>query len=152
VITAAWMRLQDRPRFRAGGAIRFPDFFAAARAVRAISQSGLHPANCRILDPQEAANTGAGDGSAAIMVLGFESADHELGTWHARALECAADHGGVPEGAGEADAHLKGAAGCGVTPSSACPMPASASCPAPSSTTRSKPRSPGTNSNTSMTA
>jgi alkyldihydroxyacetonephosphate synthase len=111
VITAAWMRLQDRPTFRAGGAIRFPDFFAAARAVRAISQAGLYPSNCRILDPQEAANTGAGDGSAAIMVLGFESADHDLAAWHRRALECAADHRGVPESADEADAHLKGAAG-----------------------------------------
>src|SRR5262245_18417102 len=85
VITAAWMRLQDRPRFRAGGAIRFPDFKTAAHAVRAISQAGLHPSNFRILDPQEAANTGAGDGSAAIMVLAFESADHELDPWHARA-------------------------------------------------------------------
>ena len=27
VITEAWMRLQDRPRFRAGGAARFKDFF-----------------------------------------------------------------------------------------------------------------------------
>ena len=111
VITAAWMKLQDRPTFRAGGALRFPDFFSAARAVRAISQAGLYPSNCRILDPQEAANTGSGDGSAAIMVLAFESADHPLEAWHTRALECAADHGGVPEAPGEADAHLKGAAG-----------------------------------------
>src|SRR3984893_10054477 len=69
VITEAWMRLQDRPRFRAGGAVRFADFLTAARAVRAIAQTGLYPANCRILDPQEAQNTGAGDGTAAILVL-----------------------------------------------------------------------------------
>src|SRR5207253_5749410 len=81
VITQAWMRLQDRPRFRAGGAVRFTDFFAAARAVRAIAQAGLYPANCRILDPQEAYNTGAGDGAAAILVLAFESADHPLEVW-----------------------------------------------------------------------
>ena len=72
VITEAWMRLQDRPRFRAGGAVQFADFFSAARAVRAIAQAGLYPANCRILDPQEAHNTGAGDGRAAILVLAFE--------------------------------------------------------------------------------
>ncbi len=72
VITEAWMRLQDRPRLRAGCAVRFPDFFAAARAVRAILQAGLYPANCRVLDPEEAENTGAGDGTAAIMVLAFE--------------------------------------------------------------------------------
>jgi FAD/FMN-containing dehydrogenase len=35
VITQAWMRLQDRPTFRDGGALRFKDFFSAARAVRA---------------------------------------------------------------------------------------------------------------------
>src|SRR6266404_241031 len=111
VITEAWMRLQDRPRFRAGGAVRFADFFAAARAVRAIAQTGLYPANCRILDPQEAQNTGAGDGTAAILVLAFESADHPLETWMGRALECCADFGGTPEGAGVADAHREGAAG-----------------------------------------
>src|SRR5580700_373994 len=78
VITQAWMRLQDRPKFRGGGAVCFGDFFSAARAVRAISQAGLYPSNCRILDPSEAYNTGAGDGSAAILVLAFESGDHPL--------------------------------------------------------------------------
>jgi len=111
IITAAWMRLQDRPRFRAGGAVRFADFYAAARALRAISQTGLHPANCRILDPDEAYNTGAGDGRAAIMVLAFESADHALDPWMKRALECCADFGGAPESAGAEDAHREGAAG-----------------------------------------
>ncbi len=62
VITQAWMRVQDRPRFRAGKVITFKDFFTASRAVRAISQAGLYPSNCRILDPMEARNTGAGDG------------------------------------------------------------------------------------------
>ena len=87
IITEAWMRLQARPQFRAGGAVRFPDFFAAARALRAIAQAGLFPANCRILDPQEAYNTGAGDGKSAIMVLAFESADHPVEAWMERARE-----------------------------------------------------------------
>ena len=100
IITQAWMRLQDRPTFRAGGAVRFKDFFAAARAVRAISQAGLYPSNCRILDPAEAYNTGAADGSVAIMVLAFESADHDVEPWMKRALECCADHGGTPEASG----------------------------------------------------
>jgi alkyldihydroxyacetonephosphate synthase len=111
VITEAWMRLQDRPRFRAGGAVRFKDFFTAARALRVIAQAGLYPANCRILDPEEAHNTGAGDGSAAIMVLAFESADHPVDAWMARALDCCRDHGGTPEDAESADAHRDGAAG-----------------------------------------
>jgi alkyldihydroxyacetonephosphate synthase len=110
VITEAWMRLQDRPRFRAGGAIGFRDFFAAARAVRAIAQAALYPSNCRILDPAEAYNTGAADGGVAIMVLAFESGDHPVEAWMRRALECVADHGGTPEAA-EGDAHRDGAAG-----------------------------------------
>ena len=111
IITEAWMRLQARPQFRAGGAVRFPDFFTAARALRRIAQAGLYPANCRILDPQEAYNTGAGDGKSAIMVLAFESADHPLEVWMARALECCRDHGGELEYAESTDAHRKGAAG-----------------------------------------
>ena len=110
IITQAWMRLQDRPIFRAGGAVRFKDFFAAARAVRAIAQAGLYPSNCRILDPDEAYNTGAADGSVAVMVLAFESADHDVEPWMKRARECCADHGGTPEASG-ADAHRAGAAG-----------------------------------------
>jgi alkyldihydroxyacetonephosphate synthase len=110
IISQAWMRLQAKPAYRAGASASFPSFFAAARAVRAIAQAGLYPSNCRILDPAEAHNTGAGDGGAAIMVLAFESGDHPLEAWMKRALECCADHGGVAD-AGGADAHLRGAAG-----------------------------------------
>ena len=94
IITSAWMRLQHRPSFRANASVHFPDFMAAAQAVRAISQAGLYPANVRILDPTQAVLSDAGDGSQAIMVLGFESADHELDAWMQRALECCKDHGG----------------------------------------------------------
>ena len=111
IITQAWMRLQDRPKFRGGGAVQFADFFTAARALRVISQAGLFPANCRILDPREAFNTGAADGSVAILVLAFESGDHPIEPWMARALECCADHGGKAERADTADAHREGAAG-----------------------------------------
>jgi alkyldihydroxyacetonephosphate synthase len=111
VISRAWMRLQPRPRFRAGASVQFKSFFAAARAVRTIAQAGLYPSNCRILDPHEAFNTGAADGSVAIMVLGFESGDHPMDGRMARALECCADHGGTQEGAKSGDAHREGAAG-----------------------------------------
>jgi alkyldihydroxyacetonephosphate synthase len=79
--------------------------------LRAISQAGLFPANCRILDTQEAFNTGAADGSVAILVLAFESGDHPIEPWMARALECCADHGGKAEPSDTADAHREGAAG-----------------------------------------
>src|SRR6202030_2916158 len=62
VITEAWMRLQDRPTFRAGASIPFPSIFKAAEAVRQISQSGIYPANCRVLDEGEALNSGADNG------------------------------------------------------------------------------------------
>src|SRR5262249_9040305 len=87
------------------------DLFTAARALRVIAQAGLYPANCRILDPVEAYNTGAGDGKSAVMVLAFESADHEVGPWMKRALECCSDHGGTPESGESADTQREGAAG-----------------------------------------
>jgi alkyldihydroxyacetonephosphate synthase len=101
IITEAWMRLQDRPKYRASVSVGFSDFYAAARAVRALSQSGLYPTNVRLLDASEAMTSGAGDGSTNVLILGFESADHPLDAWMSRALELAADHGGrFPEGAG----------------------------------------------------
>jgi alkyldihydroxyacetonephosphate synthase len=94
VITEAWMRVQPRPRFRAGASVRFAGFDDAVAAARELAQSGLHPANCRLLGHQEALLSGSGDGSRAILVLGFESADHDLGPWLARALEVCAGHRG----------------------------------------------------------
>ncbi|MBI3783591.1 MAG: FAD-binding oxidoreductase [Deltaproteobacteria bacterium] len=102
VITEAWMRLQDRPTFRNAASITFSDFASGSEAVRAISQAGLYPSNCRLLDPLEAMTSGAGTGQDAVLVLAFESADHTLDAWMSRALECCRDHGGnVPAGAGK---------------------------------------------------
>ena len=98
VITQAWMRVQPRPSHRSSAGVRFASFLAAAECVRAISQSGLHPSNCRLLDAGEAALTMAGDGAHAVLVLGFESADHPVEHAMARALELCVEHGGmVPE-------------------------------------------------------
>jgi alkyldihydroxyacetonephosphate synthase len=104
VITEAWMRVQDAPSFKESAAVLFDSFESGAQAVRALSQSGLHPSNCRLLDPGEAALTGAAPDGGALLVLGFESADHELGPWMARALELCADHGGRPRERGAAAA------------------------------------------------
>jgi alkyldihydroxyacetonephosphate synthase len=94
VLTEAWLRLQEKPRFRASASVRFADYFAAARCVRALAQSGLNPSNCRLLDPLETLFAGVGDGRHAILILGFESADHPLQAWMSRALELVAGHGG----------------------------------------------------------
>jgi alkyldihydroxyacetonephosphate synthase len=95
VITQAWVRVQPRPSQRSSAGVRFASFLAGAECVRAISQAGLHPSNCRLLDAGEAALTMAGDGTAALLVLGFESADHPVEEAMARALELCAGHGGV---------------------------------------------------------
>src|SRR4029077_7284104 len=101
VITEAWMRLQDRPTFRASAAVTFADFVASTEGARAVAQAGLHPANCRLLDAGEAATAGAGTGEEAVLLLAFESADHELDAWMTRALTLAAAHGGrVPPDGG----------------------------------------------------
>jgi alkyldihydroxyacetonephosphate synthase len=94
IITEAWMRLQDRPRFRASAVGRFGSFNDGVGAARALAQSGLHPANCRLLDPTEALLTGTDDRGDAILLVAFESADHPLDAWIARAVECVRDHGG----------------------------------------------------------
>ena len=99
VITEAWMRVQDRPRFKASAGVRFASLTDGVAAARAIAQAALFPTNCRLLDPGEAATAaGVGDGSA-LLVLGFESADHPVDAWMDRAVEVCADHGGtLPEG------------------------------------------------------
>ena len=95
VITQAWLRLQDRPEYKASTGIRFASFADGLAAVRAIAQSGLDPSNCRLLDSTEAAlNAGVQDGSC-MLVLGFESSDHPVDAALARAVELAADHRGT---------------------------------------------------------
>jgi alkyldihydroxyacetonephosphate synthase len=96
LITEAWVRVRRRPTHRLSCAIRFDRFATGAEAVRALSQSDLHPANCRLLDPLEAETSGAEAGGGALLIVGFESAFGPLDERMAQAVECAADHGGEP--------------------------------------------------------
>jgi alkyldihydroxyacetonephosphate synthase len=96
VIAEAWMRVRPRPRFKTSRSVEFGDFLAAARAVREISQSGLNPSNCRLLDALEAATTGAGSGETSLLVLGFESPNLPVDEPMRLALDIAQSHGGVP--------------------------------------------------------
>ncbi|SLN30287.1 FAD-binding oxidoreductase [Oceanibacterium hippocampi] len=113
VITEAWLRLQDRPTHRASTAILFDDFFAAAECVRQIAQSGLYPANTRLLDQNEALVNGFGDGRRSVVVLGFESHDHPVDAWMNRGLEICRANGGHydAEAARDPEGHKQGAAG-----------------------------------------
>ena len=111
IITEAWMRVRPRPTFRATASVKFSDFYQGADAVRALTQSGLYPTNCRILDAEEAAYNGLADGRHSVLVVGFESADHPVDAAMARALELCRDHGGAPDPSGGEHSHLDGAAG-----------------------------------------
>jgi alkyldihydroxyacetonephosphate synthase len=95
VIVDAWVRVHRTPVHRSAATVAFPTFAAGLEAVRAIAQSDLHPANCRLLDPLEALLNNAGDGSSSPLLLAFESADHPVDASLERALELARDHGGA---------------------------------------------------------
>ena len=119
LITEGWVRLQERPSFKASCGVGFDDFAAAARAVREISQAGLYPANCRLLDALEAETTSASPGPGkSLLVLGFESAHHPVDHWMDLALEIAREHGGeagdVRATKAEQSGHHRGTPGSGA--------------------------------------
>jgi alkyldihydroxyacetonephosphate synthase len=95
-IAEAWVRVRPRPTFKASCGVEFAEFLAAARAVREISQAGLHPSNCRLLDALEAGTTGAGSGDSNLLILGFESAHHPVDEPMQIAVSIAKEHGGDP--------------------------------------------------------
>jgi alkyldihydroxyacetonephosphate synthase len=94
VITEAWMRVVPRPRWRASASVAFGELAGGVAAVRALVQSGLAPSNARLLDGNEARMHRVRFDGKSVLLIGFESADHPLGPWLARALELARDHGG----------------------------------------------------------
>ena len=86
IITEAWMQIQRIPRFRASAGMIFPSLQAGAEAARQIVQAKLWPANCRVLDPGEAAREAGLAGRQALLVLGFESADIPQGEFMRAAI------------------------------------------------------------------
>ena len=102
VITEAWMRLQARPEWRASASVHFEAYGAAVAATRAIAQSGLYPANCRLLDAAEAFLNAGISVTGGVLVLAFESADHSVDDRLVRALELCQDHGGTAPAKDEA--------------------------------------------------
>ncbi len=104
VITEAWMRVVPRPRWRASASVAFKQFEAGVSAARALAQSGLYPSNARLLDANEAKMHRVRFDGTSVLLIGFESADHPLTAWLARAVELAKDHGGeVVSGPSESD-------------------------------------------------
>jgi alkyldihydroxyacetonephosphate synthase len=96
VIVDAWVQVRERPNEKVSAAVVFDDFAAGAEAVREISQSGLNPSNCRLLDESESDTSSAGPPGKAILVLGFESAHHPVEESMSLAIDVARGHGGEP--------------------------------------------------------
>ncbi len=97
VITEAWVRVQRVPQTMTKTAIRFDSYDDAVVATRAIVQSGLRPANCRLLDPLESMiGAGVTDGSCRLL-LSFESAGLEPHSESGAAIGICAEYGGRPD-------------------------------------------------------
>ena len=94
IISAAWMRLQDIPKHKRTVTVAFPSFDKGAECARALAQSGLHPSNARLIDPIESFVNGLGNGSAAVLIVGFESHQRKVDYWMNEALTICQDHGG----------------------------------------------------------
>ncbi len=103
LITEAWVRVRPRPTRRADAGVKFSSFADGAAAVRELSQSGLYPTNCRLIDAQEAKTTGAGDGTHALLVLGFEADERDVEPSMSVALDICTDLGGDFERRGGGD-------------------------------------------------
>ena len=95
IITEAWMRIQVRPKYRATAGVTFPTWVKSCDAARHIVQAKLWPSNLRVLDPDLSRDAAGMDGSQALLIIGFESAelpqDWNIGT----AVEMARESGGV---------------------------------------------------------
>jgi alkyldihydroxyacetonephosphate synthase len=158
VVTEAWVRVRPRPEWKASASVAFADFFAAAGAVREIVQAGLDPANCRLLEAAEAELTGAGDGSAHLLILGFESAHGPVEAGMDAALAIAREGWGprppAPTAPRRPAAGTRAAAPPtpGAAPSCSLPTSATPSSPAACSRRPSSRRSPGSASRTSTRA
>lgn len=75
IITEAWMRIQVRPKYRATAGVTFASWEAGYEATRQIVQAKLWPANLRLLDPELAQGSAGLDGTKALLIIGFESAE-----------------------------------------------------------------------------
>ena len=96
IITEAVVRVRPRPTWRARVSVRFADWDKAVGAVRDISQSGLFPANCRLLDAREAQLHSVSFDGSHVLLLGFESSGQPRDAWLSQALELCAAREGEP--------------------------------------------------------
>ncbi len=166
VIADAWVRVRERPTFKLSTGVAFDDFAAGAEAVRELSQSGLNPSNCRLLDAVESETTSAGppgQGAAGARLRVRPPPGGRADGARNRGRPRPRRRAGGDQGEGSGATQVPQLAGRhrrrtlramtpstpGATPSSSLPICATRWLPAGSSRTRSRPRSPGTASPTS---
>jgi alkyldihydroxyacetonephosphate synthase len=94
IISECWLRLQDRPKYRATAGVVFDDWASGADATRQVAQAKLWPANLRLLDPAEARQSAGLDGNQSLLIIGFESAALPQGEYIRQAVEIARGAGG----------------------------------------------------------
>ncbi len=94
IITEAWMRVQQRPRFRATAGVTFDTWEAGYEAARRIVQAKLWPANLRLLDPEIARGSAGMDGTLSLLIIGFESGEIPQEWGIEQAVSIARDAGG----------------------------------------------------------
>ncbi len=97
IVTEAWVRVFARPTHRSAATLAFPSWNRGTAALRAILQAGHLPTNARLLDGPEAIMSGSGPGDATLLLLAFESADHDTSHLMAGPFEIARQHGGTGE-------------------------------------------------------
>lgn len=100
IVTEAWMRIQARPKFRASAGMVFPTWEAGYEAARHVVQAKLWPANLRLLDPGEASAAAGVDGTHALLIIAFESAEIPQGAFIEEAVRIARESGGEIDPAG----------------------------------------------------
>lgn len=93
VVTEAWMKVQPRPTIRWSATYAAPDLATGLEAVRAITQTGIEPATCRLIDAGEAAVTGTLTTGEAALVLGLESWAGPVDSDADALMTCCGDHG-----------------------------------------------------------
>lgn len=101
IITSAALRVYRKPQRKSAAEVRYPNFVQALEGARAIVQSGLRPAQLRVLDPAErmlSVVTSGGKGMAgAYLLVGFESSGLDVTGPLDEALRLARNTGGTVE-------------------------------------------------------
>jgi alkyldihydroxyacetonephosphate synthase len=95
VVTDATLRVQPRPTHRSRATVRFDDWEAAVAATREVVQARLTPAQCRLLDRNEAMLEEVAMDGSHVLLLGFESLDGPCEAALSRALAHCEDRGGT---------------------------------------------------------